>query len=282
MVAASWQMNARLGSHGEMASTSNAPDGGTPACQKCDCKPQPDGGSPPRIVPKHVANHSNNNNNASDNRVYALLEQKYKSMRDTMLKTSRDALTGYMFWTTERTFPFNLKREDYEKAVISFPKMKPDARLRGLDWPITGLTMVGNMRLDNVRLLLETTFENKIPGDFIECGVWRGGASIFARLVIQSNEGDLRHVWLADSFSGLPLPRTPDLSKDSDLWNGMNYLEVSLDEVEENFRALDLLDDRVHFCQGYFVDILPKCHPEVISVLRLDGDMYESTMVRIL
>ena len=61
----------------------------------------------------------------------------------------------------------------------------------------------------------------------------------------------------------------------------MNYLEVSLEEVKTNFQALGLLDeDYVHFCKGYIVDILPTCRPESISVLRMDGDMYGSTMVR--
>jgi len=209
-------------------------------------------------------------------------QEKYKHMRDIMLNNSRDALTGYMFWTTERTFPFYYKRERYERAMIEFPKIKPQDRKVGAEWPITGLTMVGNMRMDNLRMLLETTFENKIPGDFVECGVWRGGASIFALQVIKSIDDDQRHVWLVDSFSGLPLPRAPKLSKDTSFWNDKNYLEVSLEDVKMNFQALGLLDDdRLHFCQGLFVDILPKCHPEAISVLRMDGDMYESTMVRI-
>lgn len=45
-----------------------------------------------------------------------------------------------------------------------------------------------------------------------------------------------------------------------------------------NFQAFDLLDDRVHFCKGYFVDSLPRCSVREIAVLRMDGDMYESTM----
>ena len=51
-----------------------------------------------------------------------------------------------------------------------------------------------------------------------------------------------------------------------------------MEEVQTNFRAFNLLDDRVHFCKGFFVDSLPQCNVSRIAVLRMDGDMYESTM----
>lgn len=51
-----------------------------------------------------------------------------------------------------------------------------------------------------------------------------------------------------------------------------------MEEVQTNFRSFDLLDDHVHFCKGYFVDSLPHCEISRIAVLRMDGDMYESTM----
>ncbi|KAL6072239.1 Macrocin O-methyltransferase [Balamuthia mandrillaris] len=59
----------------------------------------------------------------------------------------------------------------------------------------------------------------------------------------------------------------------------MAYFQVSMEEVLENFKAFGLYHpERLHFCKGYFVDSLPHCHPSKIAVLRMDGDMYESTM----
>jgi O-methyltransferase len=60
--------------------------------------------------------------------------------------------------------------------------------------------------------------------------------------------------------------------------NFVDFFKVSLEEVQTNFAAFNLLDDRVRFCKGFFVDSLPKCNVSRLAVLRMDGDMYESTM----
>jgi hypothetical protein len=156
--------------------------------------------------------------------------------------------------------------------------MNPSERSQGKDWPFFGLTMIGTKRMDNIRTLLQMVDQHHIDGDFIECGVWRGGASIYAKRIIDIESKIRRDVWLVDSFSGLPLPRNPSKSKDQDYWNKLSYLKVSLEDVQDNFRGFHALDDQVHFCKGYFVDILPRCHPKRISILRMDGDMYESSM----
>ena len=135
--------------------------------------------------------------------------------------------------------------------------------------------MIGTKRLMNVEESLRQVVKNKIPGDFIECGVWRGGGSLYARAVLHALGVTDRKIWLADSFSGLPAPRTKN---DDIMWSRQVYLRVPLDEVKENFRAFGLLDDQVQFCEGYFVDSLPKCPIKDLAVLRMDGDMYESTM----
>ncbi|CAF3437351.1 unnamed protein product [Rotaria socialis] len=153
--------------------------------------------------------------------------------------------------------------------------MDINQRIKGLDWPLTGITMVGQRRLINIEWAIRFVIANGVKGDYIECGVWRGGSSIFARAVLKALNNNDRHVWLADSFQGLPKARTPH---DTDIWSKMEYLKVSLEEVQTNFRSFNLLDDRVHFCKGYIVDSLPRCNVSRLAVLRMDGDMYESTM----
>jgi hypothetical protein len=88
-----------------------------------------------------------------------------------------------------------------------------------------------------------------------------------------------RTVWVADSFEGLPPPNDEKYPADRGLFfNEIRSLAVSLKEVQDNFRAYGLLDDQVKFLKGWFKDTLPVAPIERLAVLRLDGDLYESTM----
>lgn len=139
-------------------------------------------------------------------------------------------------------------------------------------------TMIGRKRLDNIEHCLDVIRRDGVPGDLIETGVWRGGASIFMRGYLAAHEMPARKVWVADSFQGLP---KPTLAQDA----GYDFsaerapiLAVSLEEVQENFRRYDLLDDRVQFLAGWFRDTLARAPVERLALARLDGDLYESTM----
>jgi len=190
-----------------------------------------------------------------------------QKVQERYLDTLRDTLTGIAFQTTElRVAP---------GTTVQTVAFNYDDRKMGKDWPFIGLTMVGVYRLDNIRQALAAVTSQNVPGDFVECGVWRGGASIFAAgyLKIMGIEG--RKVWVVDSFGGLPTART---GADVNMWSQMEYLMVSLEKVQTNFRSFNLLDDNVEFVKGYFVDSLPTIKVQKIAVMRMDGDMYESTM----
>ena len=155
----------------------------------------------------------------------------------------------------------------------------PGVRAEGRDWPRTAETMVGGARLANVRHAVETVLSEDVPGDLIETGVWRGGVTILMRGMLEA-WGDLdRRVWVADSFEGLPAPNVEEYPADAghDL-SGVSTLMVGADIVRANFERYRLLDDRVRFLEGWFADTLPTAPIEQLSVLRLDGDLYESTM----
>lgn len=160
--------------------------------------------------------------------------------------------------------------------VIPFNR---DIRDQGLDWPCFGYTMIGRRRLDNVQSCVETVLEEDVPGDFIETGVWRGGATILMKALLQCQGEQNRTVWCADSFEGLPAPGATDLEINpmSD-FSDRSYLAVSLEQVQENFRRFGLLDGRVRFLKGWFRDTLPKAPMVKLAIMRLDGDLYESTM----
>ncbi len=155
-----------------------------------------------------------------------------------------------------------------------------DSRLRelGRDWPAKAHSMIGNRRLQNLREVMEFVIVNNIPGDFIETGVWRGGACIMARAVLKAYGVTERRVWVADSFCGLPAPNPKFTADANDKHHTYSELAISLEEVKSNFAKYDLLDDQVVFLKGWFSETLPQAPIQKLAVLRLDGDMYESTM----
>jgi len=155
----------------------------------------------------------------------------------------------------------------------------PSYREEGLDWPSTALTMVGRRRLRNFRALIERAIDDGVPGDILEAGVWRGGASILARAVLASRGVTDRRVIVADSFEGLPPPSEQFPADAGADFHTHPELAVSLEDVRANFDRFGLLDDRVVFVKGWFRDSMPLVDAEALAVLRLDGDMYESTIV---
>jgi hypothetical protein len=157
----------------------------------------------------------------------------------------------------------------------------PARREEGLDHPVLAHTMVGLRRLDNIQFCVEDALAAGVPGDLIETGVWRGGASIFMRAILQAHQVADRNVWVADSFQGLPPPDEEKYPADKgDQHYLAPHLAVSLETVKANFARYDLLDDQVCFLPGWFKDTLPVAPIERIAVMRLDGDMYESTICR--
>jgi O-methyltransferase len=155
----------------------------------------------------------------------------------------------------------------------------PAAREEGRDWPPTAETMIGTKRLDNVVDACVTAVLDGVPGDFVETGVWRGGTTILMRGVLAALGDTERQVWVADSFEGLPVPDGEAYPADEGLdWSHVEVLKVGADAVRANFERYGLLDERVHLLEGWFCDTLPEAPIERLSVLRLDGDLYQSTM----
>lgn len=152
-------------------------------------------------------------------------------------------------------------------------------RQSGRDWPTCAHTMIGCERLHNLRDLAEQILAEDIPGDFMETGVWRGGACILLRAVLKAHGVTDRRVFAADSFEGLPKPDVALYPADAgDNHHSFEELAVSLDRVKANFAKYELLDEQVVFLKGWFKDTLPAAPIEKLALLRLDGDMYQSTI----
>jgi hypothetical protein len=171
-----------------------------------------------------------------------------------------------------------------EQAVLARPanvdlSRNEDGRLSVFDLPPWPLTMIGTRRLDNVEQCVRRVLDDGVPGDFIETGVWKGGTTIFMRGMLKALGITDRRVYVADSFEGLPPPDAAKYPADREsvfhLWPG---LAIDLDTVRENFARFGLLDDQVEFVEGWFRDTLPLLRGHTWAVIRLDGDLYESTM----
>jgi O-methyltransferase len=208
------------------------------------------------------------------------MDQNYSALRSAYIDLLRDTIINAIYDDPgmARLKPWQvLKRLSGETArVKGFDAAK---RAHGLDWPMVAHSMIGRKRMDNLIFAATEVLTHNVPGDFIETGVWRGGACILMRGILRAY-GDMgRKVWVADSFEGLPKPNAAKYAADKgDAHHKNSLLAVSLEQVQDNFRRYGLLDRQVGFLKGWFKDTLPGAPIERLAILRLDGDMYESTM----
>ena len=154
-------------------------------------------------------------------------------------------------------------------------------RAVGNDWPPTAETMVGLARLENVLDCTARALADGVPGDLVETGVWRGGTAIFLRGILAALGDQTRRVWACDSFRGLPEADADRYPIDVPMrLHEHPQLAIGVEQVRAAFERYGLLDDRVCFVEGWFRDTLPAVAEEIgpIAVLRLDGDLYESTI----
>jgi len=149
-------------------------------------------------------------------------------------------------------------------------------------------TMTSPERMYALYKAVEYIIHSKIPGDFVECGVWKGGSSmIIAHTLLQMGEKD-RKIYLYDTFTGMTEPTQKDLrSSDSlpafTIWEKMQKKDYNdwafapLNEVRENMLSTGYPSQNITFIPGKVEDTVPTTIPTRIALLRLDTDWYEST-----
>jgi len=186
------------------------------------------------------------------------------SLIESYLQLVEMAVTGSLFDEMGRCGSF--------EAACPLTELKPyDKKLRegGEDWPSVGHTMVGHKRLRNIRLAIDSVVTNNVPGSFVELGVWRGGACIYARALLNTLNQRQRKVFVFDAFETL-----------HDYGARASFLAVSEAQVRHNFEKYGLFDEQnVFFLKGLFKNTTPTFHKtntEPIAVLRVDGNFYDS------
>lgn len=201
------------------------------------------------------------------------------------LAEDNDSVLGGVRWQGNPSLPKRLASSFAHAAGrfgVEIAIKKPyDEREResGLDWPSRAESMIGLRRMTNIEECVATIVSDGVPGDLIETGVWRGGASIFMKANLVAWGDRSRTVWVADSFEGLPPPDATRYPADAgDRNHQLGGLAVGPRTVQHNFERYGLLDERVQFLVGWFKDTLPTAPIDALALMRLDGDMYESTI----
>ncbi|WP_405798861.1 TylF/MycF/NovP-related O-methyltransferase [Streptomyces sp. NBC_01506] len=175
------------------------------------------------------------------------------------------------------------------------PKAKPkpaalpadyDDEAKAIIRAVKPFTMTSPERLNAFILATRHVVRHNIPGDIVECGVWRGGSmQACAKTLLALGETD-RGLHLFDTFEGMPPPTAEDLRRDGksaeDLLAAQGkdrpiWAVASLEDVQAGFESVPYPGERVHYVQGMVEDTVPQQAPEQISILRLDTDWYAST-----
>lgn len=147
-------------------------------------------------------------------------------------------------------------------------------------------TMTSEERLAALISAVRYVCHSRLPGDLVECGVWRGGSMMAAALTLLDEGDTVRHLYLYDTFSGMSEPTNEDKNLDgkmaqqqldSEPVNTGIWCHASLKEVQENLYSTGYPKENIHFVQGKVEETIPKTMPEGVAVLRLDTDWYEST-----
>lgn len=147
-------------------------------------------------------------------------------------------------------------------------------------------TMVSPERIESVCRAVDYVIAAGVPGAFVECGVWRGGATMAAALRLLDH-GETRELWLYDTFEGMPPPKGLELDPrgesaagtyDRLARRGEAWFSADVDAVRANIATTGYPDPSIHMIQGLVETTVPLSMPEQIAILRLDTDFYESTL----
>jgi O-methyltransferase len=151
------------------------------------------------------------------------------------------------------------------------------------------MTMTSMERLVSLSRAVDYVSKNRIEGNIVECGVWKGGSMMLvAQKLIQLNDMG-RSLYLFDTFEGMSAPGEKDVSAldnrnakelldEADRLKGDNvWCYSSLDEVKSNLTKTGYPADKLFYVKGKVEDTLPQPAIGKIALLRLDTDWYEST-----
>ena len=143
---------------------------------------------------------------------------------------------------------------------------------------VGGFTMLTKPRLNNLLILSRRLIDQKITGDFVECGTCRGGSAAILAYAAKE-EGWRRQVWLFDSFQGHPEPQNQNAPDKEILKKWVGTMVASPEDVRLALSIAGAYSpEHVKIIPGWFKDSLPKTEIKKIALLHIDSDWYESTL----
>lgn len=148
-------------------------------------------------------------------------------------------------------------------------------------------TMTSLERMYGLYKAIEYLHQAKIPGDIVECGVWKGGSSMVSALSLLSFGDPSRRIWLYDTFEGMPPPGKDDIQYDDlsaderarrqNITDWSTIANAGTDEVRRNLALTAYPTEKLRLVKGRVEQTIPGEIPDQIALLRLDTDWYEST-----
>lgn len=157
---------------------------------------------------------------------------------------------------------------------------------RALDARVRPYTLTSPERRASLLGAVDHLVRHRIPGDIVECGVWRGGSMMAVALALMARGDTTRHLYLYDTFEGMSEPTDEDRSHSGESAQAQLdrtpagegvWCEASLEDVQANLWSTGYPRERIHFVRGKVEDTVPATVPERIALLRLDTDWYSST-----
>lgn len=169
-----------------------------------------------------------------------------------------------------------------------FPDIPESSRQTYL--AVKSLTMTSPERIFGLCQAVDHVLKAGVPGDFVECGVWRGGSSVAMIRSLLNRNVRSRDLWLYDTFEGMSSPTDHDVDcfgnpaenllerdREDRVAPTSVWCEASLEDVQDNVGQCGYPHDKVHFVQGKVEETIPQQIPDQIALLRLDTDWFEST-----
>ena len=192
--------------------------------------------------------------------------------RNVTVRFEPRSYEGYL-WNLVR-----IATRDRDIRVVEAGEFDAERREIGKDWPADAETMIGMKRLRNVRECLESVIADGVPGDFIETGAWRGGTCIFARAIFKAYGVTDRKVWVADSFEGLPPPTAASRPTPATSTTPRSSSPSRSRRCRTTSAATTCSTTRSSSSSAGSTRPSRRPRSSRSAVLRLDGDMYASTI----
>lgn len=185
---------------------------------------------------------------------------------------------GYQIKVEKSNFPFDVK------GNTAFMELYNQCK---------AYSMTSLERMFGLYQAVQYIVDNKIPGDFVECGVWKGGSAMMMALMLKKHHLTDRKLYLYDTFEGMSEPTEMDktargaeaatlMKKESNKVSTSSVWCYSpLEEVKSNLLATGYPPENIQFIKGKVEDTLSRTIPGKLALLRLDTDWYESTRIEL-